>query len=323
MGDAMDRWAVALGTGLTLSVGFATYATLSSAGYFLRICTKKSRNLGVVITGSTRGFGRAMAKEFLRYGDRVVISGRDQKSVKTVIAQLMSEHEEDISNRIFGHACDVTDCHSVTSLADAATEHLGHVDVWINNAGVSQSVKASVDNTQPEVIRDIISTNLLGTLYGCQAAAKLMKSSEKGGHIFNVDGAGSRGGPTPHSLAYGASKAAIPQLTLSLAREARIAKSKVRAHVVSPGMVTTDLLVRPNCPPKTLKIFNILAEKPQTSAAWVVPRIRGATETKGYRSEYIRYLTPPGVVWRFLTAPWRKDRLFKISAGSHCSSIKP
>eukprot|EP00954_Amorphochlora_amoebiformis_P025673 1374515-Amorphochlora_amoeboformis.AAC.2 len=45
MGDAMDRWAVALGTGLTLSVGFATYATLSSAGYFLRVCTKKSRNL--------------------------------------------------------------------------------------------------------------------------------------------------------------------------------------------------------------------------------------------------------------------------------------
>eukprot|EP00466_Bigelowiella_natans_P004409 jgi/Bigna1/69740/fgenesh1_pg.9_\ len=276
--------------GAVLSAG-ATVLILRSAGYFAKVCFSRSRNLGVVISGSTRGFGYAMANSFLEYGDRVVVSGRKTDDVKRVVAELRSKFASD-PPRVFGCSCDVRDPDSVEFLAQESSRHLGHIDVWVNNAGVSQSPKAAIFETPVEDIRSIVETNLLGTFYGSRAAMSVMKTNSKegkrgmNGHIFNVDGSGSRGNRTPGSAAYGASKAAIPQLTSSLSAEGQKSDVKVGVHVISPGMVTTDLLLGNKFNEKkkkgnkaqdlqALKIFNILAEKPETAADWVVPRMRG------------------------------------------------
>jgi len=253
-----------------------------------------------------------MADEFLSYGDRVMICGRNAGDVTQATADLKSNHKDGV---IFGCECDVRDALSVQQLAEAATEKMGRIDIWVNNAGMIQKGKTSIDATDIEDIRRVVETNLLGTIYGSRAAISAMKAqSPPGGHIFNVDGRGSRGDRTPNSIAYGVSKAGIPQLTTSLAAEAK--DSNVGCHVISPGMVTTDLLMSGNRNnKKALHIINILAEKPETSASWLVPRIRGAAAVPGKssKSEYIRYLTPPGVVWRFATFPWRRDRLIKVN----------
>jgi len=76
-------------------------------------------------------------------------------------------------------------------------------------------------------------------------------------------------------------------------------------------MVMTDLLMNSASGNKrALKIFNILAENPDTVAKWLAPRIRGV---QGLQHDPIRFLTPPGVMYRFLTAMARKDRLVKVS----------
>lgn len=126
--------------------------------------------------------------------------------------------------------------------------------------------------------------------------------------VFMMDGVGATGVATPHSASYGASKRALPQLTLSLAKECK--GTGVSVHIVSPGMVMTDLLCTEENLEKrnTVRIFNILAELPQTVSDWMVPRMRGITGT----GKYFRFLTAHGVVWRFATMAWRKDRLLKM-----------
>ena len=142
--------------------------------------------------------------------------------------------------------------------------------------------------------------------------SQVMLTQPNGGAIFNMDGTGSRGNPTTNSAAYGASKAALPQLGKSLSRETK--GTKVRVHTASPGMVMTDLLTR-DATPSALKIFNILAEKPETTAAWLAPRMRAAAHAAdGSSGMYLRFLTPLSVGWRLATAPWRRDRLVTVAA---------
>ena len=94
------------------------------------------------------------------------------------------------------------------------------VDIWINNAALVQTPRARLVDTPPEQIEAVLGTNLRGALFGSRAAIALMQKQDGGGGaVFNVDGTGSRGNATTNSAAYGASKAAIPQLMATLARE--------------------------------------------------------------------------------------------------------
>ena len=87
---------------------------------------------GVVITGSTKGVGLALAKEFLRMGDRVVVCSRRQSSVDETVQVLAERYGKD---RVFGVSCDVSDAADVKVLGEFASSRLGLVDIWINNAG--------------------------------------------------------------------------------------------------------------------------------------------------------------------------------------------
>ncbi|KAL3158125.1 hypothetical protein ABBQ32_011723 [Trebouxia sp. C0010 RCD-2024] len=252
----------------------------------------------VVITGSTKGIGKALATNFVRSGDNVVICSRSDDKVRATVSELSALSTPQSLGEVKGRACNMTKPAQVASLADFARDELGSIDLWINNAG-SNGYKYGVlgDYTDTELI-DIVETNVLGVMLGCREAIRVMKGQPSGGHIFNMDGAGADGGATPRFAAYGASKRGLAQLGKSLQAELKMSGiTNVGMHNLSPGMVTTDLLMS-GADTKAAKFFiNCLAEETHVVADALVPRIRKIPyESKGSGgggggSTYIRYLT--------------------------------
>lgn len=255
--------------------------------------------MNAVITGSTKGIGLAMARQFLSFGDRVVISSRTAEHVEKAVAELGVEFGPD---NVRGLPADVSDAAGMEALADFARTQYGHIDIWINNAGTNGYQNAMLVDCDPALLETVVQTNLLGTLLGCRTALCVMLA-QGSGHVFNMDGRGADGTATPGFAAYGATKRSVPQLTASLVKETE--GSGVGVHTLSPGMVLTDLLLKHSSPQAT-KIYNILAERPETVARFLVERARDVKGT----GQYIRYLTTPKIAWRFATAWRRRNRFF-------------
>jgi chlorophyll(ide) b reductase len=280
------------------------HAALNRAG-MRRFWRAPDTHLNVVITGSAKGIGKALAREFLRAGDRVLVTSRTPTGLRKVMAQLREEVSSDID--VLGMDCDVSSPASVAHLAATAEATLGRVDVWINNAGYSGSFQAFMDAT-PEQLQQVVQTNLLGSMLCTRAAMKLLAQQPSGGHIFNMDGAGADGLPTPQYAAYGATKAGLAQLRKSLKAEVSQMGSSVGVHLLSPGMVLTGLLLE-GATSANKQIFNILCEQPETVAAFLVPRIRTVV-ARSESSSYIKYLTIPRALVKFLTAPAKANKYF-------------
>ncbi|MFX1320502.1 MAG: SDR family oxidoreductase [Promethearchaeota archaeon] len=255
--------------------------------------------MNIVITGSTKGIGFALAKEFLKLGDNVIISSRNEERVRNAIQKLKELFP---NNRINGISCDVTNYQEVKKLAEFSQEFFKTIDIWVNNAGTNAYINAYLVDFDPEALREIVDTNLLGTIYGCKAALKLMLPQNHG-KIFNVEGYGSQGRVTLMALAYGSTKAAIPQLTKTLSKE--VEGTMIGIHTINPSMVITDLLVQ-DIPPEAIKIFNILAELPETVVKFLVPRMRNIKGT----NKHIRFLKFSKAMYKFMTAGKRKYKFF-------------
>lgn len=113
-----------------------------------------------------------------------------------------------------------------------------------------------------------------------------------GGHVFCMDGLGSSGSSTARYVPYGATKRPVEQMVSGLSKEMR--EERVKFHVLSPGMVLTDLLLAGNAADKSaLKFFNFLAEEPETVAADLVPRMRQIVVENKSASRYVKFLTLP------------------------------
>ncbi|MCE7741750.1 MAG: SDR family oxidoreductase [Candidatus Heimdallarchaeota archaeon] len=253
----------------------------------------------VVITGSTQGIGFALAKEFLRYGDDIVISSRKIDRVNDVVKVLESEFPE---SKILGFKCDVTQPTDLENLAKSTVDALGVIDIWVNNAGTSGFEYQPLQDWDDGTLKQIIETNMLGTLYGSKEAIKVM-TEQKHGKIFNLAGMGSNGMASPNLAAYGASKGSIPQLTKSLAGELK--GTGVLVNHVSPGIVLTDMITT-NVPPQAVSIFNILASRPENVAKFLVKKMRAVEKSKAK----INYLNSFKAFWRFMTAGFRKGKYF-------------
>ena len=175
----------------------------------------------VVITGSTRGLGLALAQAFLERGCQVLVSGRGTEAVREALGQL-GPH----GGRLGGQACDVTDPAQVGALWDGAVRRCGRVDIWINNAGVGQDYLRAWELPTEEVIR-MVETNVLGVMHGSRVAMRGMRA-QGGGAIYNMEGWGSDGKRRSGLTVYGTTKRAVRYFTRTLADEAAI-DSKARA----------------------------------------------------------------------------------------------
>ncbi|XP_020181142.1 chlorophyll(ide) b reductase NOL, chloroplastic [Aegilops tauschii subsp. strangulata] len=243
----------------------------------------------VLITGSTKGIGYALARKFLKAGDNVVICSRSAERVESVRNDLKKEFGE---QHVWGTVCDVREGKDVKALVDFARDKLEYIDIWINNAGSNAYSYKPLVETSDEALIEVITTNTLGLMLCCREAINMMWNQPRGGHIFNIDGAGSDGRPTPRFAAYGATKRSVVHLTKSLQAELQMNEvNNVVVHNLSPGMVTTDLLMS-GATTKQAKFFiNILAETPDVVADYLVPNIREIPTNQSMKPTYIRFLT--------------------------------
>lgn len=252
--------------------------------------------MNVVITGSTRGIGLGMAREFLRRGHRVVISSRGEVAVTTAVAALQSEFGVE---SVTGLACDVADYRQVRALWEHGSNALGRIDEWINNAG-RDGQQLLFDELPPEEYASIVNTNLLGLMHCNHIAIAAMKK-QGSGRIWNMEGFGSNGATMAKYGPYGATKFALRYLTKVLIKECK--DTPVQMCYLSPGMVITDMLASdeirrsPDWPRKR-RIYNILADTVDTVTPWLVDGILNARGN----GAAVRWLTTPKVIWRFMTA---------------------
>lgn len=274
----------------------------------------------VVITGGTKGIGKALAEEFIRIGDNVTICSRDEQRVKSTVTELQQLRTLGGDNKACGVPVDVTKAADVSNFADYAVSEMGSVDLWINNAGTNAYTFKPLIEQSEEELSSVVQTNVLGILLCCKEAIRVMRQQETAGHVFNMDGAGADGGATPRFAAYGATKRSLEQLGKSLRAELQFAGiTNVGIHNLSPGMVTTELLMA-GADNKISKFFiNCLAEEPKTVAEVLVPKIRAVPSSQANNvlakalgsGEYIRFLTKSRAysqILRRLVAGERKNR---------------
>jgi len=255
----------------------------------------------IVITGSSRGLGLALAREFLARGCAVVVSGSTKESTDAAVSILRKELP---SATLDGAACDVTVFEQVEALWERAKEALGGVDHWINNAGVGQPMRP-IWAIEPAVMESVVRTDVLGVLYGARVAMHGM-TAQGSGAVWFMEGHGSDGRIIDGLSVYGASKRALRYIAASLVVEAKA--TGILIGTLSPGIMITDFTMgqidRSNrgAWERTKKVFNILADNPETVAAFLAPRILAAHK----RGAHIAWLTGRKIICRFLTAPLLK-----------------
>jgi len=194
----------------------------------------------IVVTGSTRGIGRAIAEACVTRGAKVVVSSRSDDAVERIVRQLEAGRAA-----VAGLSADVSRPADLQRLFDLALERFGRIDGWVNNAGMSCGYRP-LDELSAEEIREIVDVNVTGTMLGCRLLVPYF--AEHGGILVNLAGRGYRGDPTPYTAAYAATKAAVMSLTKSIAAENR--RRPISIHAFVPGMVATDFYVDMQSSPK-------------------------------------------------------------------------
>ena len=258
----------------------------------------------VVITGSTRGIGFAMAKSFLAAGCQVTLSGRGESLGASAQNEL-----NDYAGKYIYIPCDVHLKPDMQRLWDISKETWGEIDIWINNAG-QNAPNAFVYETDESYVNKIIATNITGMVYGSQIAAKEM-IMQKHGAIYSMEGLGSNNMIQKKTILYGMTKHALTYFMKGLAKE--LDGTEVIAGRLSPGMMLTDFITKtPDGKTAAIEqderfqgLFNILADKPETVAAFFVPRILANKKN----NVQISWLTNRKAAYRFLMAPIIKRKL--------------
>jgi 2-deoxy-D-gluconate 3-dehydrogenase len=184
-----------------------------------------------IVTGASRGIGRAIALAYAQAGADVALVARDAQRLAQVATGVRAE-----GRRALVLPCDVTDEEAVTAVVASAIEGLGHVDVVVNNAG-GNNFSAPFVGMRMSGFDKVLRLNLHSTAYVCQAVGPHLLERKSGSVINVASVAGLRG--TPFMAHYGAAKAAVLSLTTTLAME--WAWAGVRVNALLPGWVETDL----------------------------------------------------------------------------------
>ena len=265
----------------------------------------------VLITGGTKGLGFALAREFLKAGCRVFITGRNIDTARKAAALLAAEPGAvTAAGAVFSSSGDSGVWEDNVRLASEAVAAMGGIDIWVNNAGVNQG-GGMVWELPPEIMETVLRTDLLGPMLGAKAAFDAMR--ESGGWVWFVEGHGSDGRIMAGLSAYGTAKRGLGYLWRALAVESRSAGSRVKVGAVSPGIMITDFTMGSLSKmdgerrKQTTAVFNILGDRPETVAAFLIPRMLAA-RANGAR---IAWLGGAKIAWRFMTASIAKRRVIE------------
>ena len=186
-----------------------------------------------IVTGATKGIGRAMVEGLATAGASVVVSSRKQELCDVVAAEI----EAASGRRALPLACHVGDWDAIPAFVERVLAEFGRIDVLVNNAGITPS-RLTPSTMELPVWRKIFNVNVEGPLRTSQCVAPVMRD-QGGGSIINIGSMAAYSGG-PGVCAYAASKAALVNLTKSQARE--WAGWKVRVNVLSPGPFVSEMV---------------------------------------------------------------------------------
>jgi len=184
-----------------------------------------------VVTGGTRGIGLAIAAWMIEHGARVVISGRAADRLNVAVKELARD-----GGPVAGLVADAARREDADRLVETARERFGHLDVLVNNAGITRD--GLVIRMKDEDWDRVLETNLKGAFLMTRAASKAMVRSKTGGRIINIAStAGAMGNAGQAN--YSAAKAGLIGLTKATARE--LAHWGILVNAVAPGLIETDM----------------------------------------------------------------------------------
>jgi 3-oxoacyl-[acyl-carrier protein] reductase len=181
-----------------------------------------------IVTGGTRGIGRAIAASLVNAGVKVAITARNEKDLAEAVSELNQ------NRHAAGYVCDVRDYEQVKSTVAQIAADLGGIDILVNNAGVG--IFETVESMSVEDFRTVLETNVFGVFYCCHEVIPLMKDIG-GGYIINIS---SLAGANPHArmAAYNASKFGLNGFSEALMQEVR--HDNIKVSYIMPGSVNTE-----------------------------------------------------------------------------------
>jgi NAD(P)-dependent dehydrogenase (short-subunit alcohol dehydrogenase family) len=187
-----------------------------------------------IVTGGTKGIGRAIAESLVNAGVNVSISARHESEIERAVAELNKAGGASVTSRAAGFFCDVRDDAQVKAYFAQTIETFGGLDILINNAGIGMF--ESVETMSADDFRAVIETNICGVFYCCHEAIPLMKQ-RGGGYIINLS---SLAGVNAHPrmAAYNASKFGLNGFSEALMQEVR--HDNIKVSYIMPGSVNTE-----------------------------------------------------------------------------------
>jgi 3-oxoacyl-[acyl-carrier protein] reductase len=184
-----------------------------------------------LVTGGSRGIGRAIAVDLARAGAQVVFSYVANPDAARETEKAIGE----VGGRSRAERCDVADHAAVEALVASIIAQEGRLDVVVNNAGIARD--QLIMRMKPEDFDAVIATNLRGAWSVCRAAIRPMLK-QRGGRIINLSSVVAEMG-NPGQSNYAASKGGVEALTRSLARE--VGSRAITVNAVAPGFIDTDM----------------------------------------------------------------------------------
>ncbi len=188
----------------------------------------------VIVTGASSGIGRHFACTLAGAGAKVVIGARRLENLQATVEQIVGS-----GGTVRGMPLDVTDRHSVQQFVSETIKQFGHIDVLVNNAGVSVAGKSFFDYDDDDWQR-VIDTNLKGVWMMTQVVVEQMLATQTVGSIINISSAADlRTRPHIMFVAYNASKAGVSHMTRAMAAE--FADRHIRVNAIAPGYFSTEM----------------------------------------------------------------------------------
>lgn len=185
-----------------------------------------------IVTGGSRGIGRAIALSLARVGARVIACARDEEKLASVVAEAK---ESELAGEVISWRLDVTDRQAIDVAVGQIAEKYERIDVLVNNAGITRD--GLVMNMDDEQFDEVLTTNLRSVFWITRAVSRLMVRARKG-RIINISSVSGVMGNAGQAN-YAASKAGLIGFSKSVAKE--LAKRSITCNVVAPGLVTTDM----------------------------------------------------------------------------------